>query len=89
MKFSHAQVLVVVVVGLCNVGSGPRVAKADVRAWEGELTIPTYVWQEDINPKFWNVEGGAKMSTTVQGAIIYPYVMQDHLLREKADRAYK
>ncbi len=29
------------------------------------------------------------MSTTVRGAIIYPYVMQDHLLREKADRTYK
>ena len=64
-------------------------ARGDVRAWEGEVTIPTYVWQEDINPKFWSLEGGAKMSTTVRGAIIYPYVMQDHLLREKVDRTYK
>ena len=67
----------------------PAVGLADVRAWEGEITIPTYVWQEDINPKFWALEGGAKMSTTVHGAIVYPYVMQDHLLREKVDRTYK
>jgi tetratricopeptide (TPR) repeat protein len=67
----------------------PMRVNADVRAWEGEMTIPTYVWQEDINPKFWAIEGGAKMSTTVRGAIVYPYVMQDHLLREKVDRTYK
>ena len=68
----------------------PAARAADaVRAWEGEITIPTYVWQEDINPKFWALEGGAKLSTTVRGAIIYPYVMQDHLLREKVDRSYK
>ena len=66
-----------------------RCAGAEVRAWADELTIPTYVWQEDVNPKFWALEGGAKMSTTVQGAIVYPYVMQDHLLREKVDRTYK
>ena len=45
-----------------------RCAGAEVRAWEGEITIPTYVWQEDINPKFWAFEGGAKMSTTIQGS---------------------
>ena len=55
---------------------------ADVRAWEGTIEIPTYRWEEDINPKFWALEGGAKMSTTIRGAITYPYVMQDHVLRE-------
>ena len=88
MKITLAQMLVVVA-ALGSVACCPLAARADVRAWEGELTIPTYVWQEDINPKFWSLEGGAKMSTTVRGAIIYPYVMQDHLLREKVDRTYK
>ncbi|MCU0959805.1 MAG: DUF5107 domain-containing protein [Pirellulaceae bacterium] len=68
-------------------GAGP--AGAEVRAWQTEVTIPTYIWHEDINPKFWALEGGARLSTTVQGAIVYPYVMQDHLLRDKMDRAYK
>ena len=67
----------------------PRGAHADVQAWEGEITIPTYIWEEDINPKFWAFEGGARLSTTVHGSIIYPYVMQDHLLRDREDRAYK
>nr|MCU0871959.1 DUF5107 domain-containing protein [Pirellulaceae bacterium] len=66
-----------------------RSLHAQVRAWEGELTIPTYGWEEDVNPKFWALEGGAKLSTTVHGAITYPYVMQDHLSRTKADRTYR
>lgn len=61
----------------------------EVRAWEGELTLPTYPWVEDINPKFWALEGGPRLSTTVHGSIVYPYTMQDHLLREKHDRTYK
>jgi len=72
----------------CGALAAPAAA-AGVEAWEGTITIPTYVWQEDINPKFWALEGGAKMSTTIQGVIVYPYVMQDHLLREKVDRTYK
>ena len=60
-----------------------------VRAWEGEITIGTYGWEEDINPKFWALEGGASLSTTVRGAITYPYVMQDHLSRTKENRTYK
>ncbi len=62
---------------------------AKVKAWEGEITIPTYGWAEDVNPKFWALERGSKLSTTVKGAIIYPYTMQDHLYREKVDRTYK
>jgi hypothetical protein len=54
-----------------------------VRGWEGTVTIPTYAWEEDLNPKFWAIEGGSKLSTTVRGSVVYPYVMQDHLLREK------
>lgn len=62
---------------------------AKTRAWEGTITIPTYGWSEDINPKFWALEGDVKYSTTLKGSIIYPYTMQDHLYRTKADRTYK
>ncbi|MBN1851137.1 MAG: DUF5107 domain-containing protein [Pirellulales bacterium] len=62
---------------------------AQVRTWEGTITIPTYGWEEDINPKFWAMEGAVKGSTTVHASIIYPYTMQDHLFRTKADRTYK
>ena len=60
-----------------------------VRGWEGTVAIPTYAWEEDLNPKFWAIEGGSKLSTTVRGSVVYPYVMQDHLLREKSDRTYR
>ena len=62
---------------------------AKVKAWEGTLTIPTYPWAEDINPKFWALEGAAEGAETLKGAIVYPYTMQDHLSRTKADRTYK
>ncbi len=64
-------------------------AGGEVRVWEDQLTIPTYAWVDDINPKFWALEGGPRLSTTVHGSIVYPYTMQDHLLREKSDRTYK
>ncbi|MCP4613481.1 MAG: DUF5107 domain-containing protein [Planctomycetes bacterium] len=64
-------------------------SRAKTRAWEGTITIPTYGWSEDINPKFWALEGKVKFSTTVKGSVIYPYTMQDHLFRTKADRTYK
>jgi tetratricopeptide (TPR) repeat protein len=73
----------------------PRWTWADVNAWErtitweGTITIPTYPWEEDINPKFWALEGGARLSTTIKGSITYPYTMQDHLSRKKVDRDYK
>ena len=62
---------------------------ADVRAWEGAITIPTYGWSEDVNPKLWALESEVKFSTTVKGSIVYPYTMQDDLSRTRADRAYK
>jgi len=64
-------------------------SRAKVKAWEGTLTIPTYGWQEDVNPKLWALEGDVKFSTTVKGSIVYPYPMQDHLSRTKKDRTYK
>jgi len=63
--------------------------RTEVRAWEGSIVIPTYAWEEDLNPKFWALEGGTRLSTTVREPIVYPYVMQDHLSRRKADRKYK
>ena len=66
-----------------------RSSGADVRAWEGSITIPTYGWEEDVNPKFWALEGSVKGSTTVKASIVYPYTMQDHLARVKTDRTYK
>ena len=62
---------------------------ANVKAWEGDITIPTYGWAEDVNPKLWALEGNVKFSTTVKGSIVYPYPMQDHLYRTKEDRTYK
>jgi len=62
---------------------------ANVKAWEGTITIPTYGWEEDVNPKLWALEGKVKFSTTVKGSIVYPYPMQDHLSRTKKDRTYK
>jgi len=67
----------------------PNLTWAKVKAWEGTVTIPTYGWAEDVNPKFWALEGEVKFATTVKGSIIYPYTMQDHLYRTKADRTYK
>lgn len=62
---------------------------AEVRVWEDVVTIATYPWEDDINPKFWALEGGPRLSTTVSGSIIYPYTMQDHLSRTKVDRQYR
>ncbi|MHC4542490.1 MAG: DUF5107 domain-containing protein, partial [Planctomycetota bacterium] len=39
--------------------------------------------------KLWALESEVKFSTTVKGSIVYPYTMQDHLSRTKADRTYK
>ncbi len=66
-----------------------RPAAAQVRVWRGEVTIPTYPWESDVNPKFWALEGGPRLSTTVRSAIIYPYTMQDHLSRRKVPRTYR
>jgi tetratricopeptide (TPR) repeat protein len=60
-----------------------------VKAWEGTLVIPTYTWEEDINPKFWALEGAGKGSASPINSIIYPYTMQDYLSRTKVDRTYK
>ncbi len=60
-----------------------------VRAWTDTVNIPTYTWEDDINPKFWALQGGGKLPSSTRGDIIYPYVMQDHISRNKVDRPYK
>ena len=66
-----------------------NVGYSQVKCWEGTIVIPTYGWEEDVNPKFWALEGGAKGSTTVRASITYPYNMQDHLSRRLQDVTYK
>ncbi|MCG3125444.1 MAG: Beta-barrel assembly-enhancing protease [Phycisphaerae bacterium] len=58
-------------------------APAEVKAWEGTLTLPTYPWEEDANPQFWALQPENRSS------IVYPYTMQDYLWRKKEDRTYK
>tara|TARA_Y100000758_G_scaffold183518_1_gene130619 strand:+ start:372 stop:3320 length:2949 start_codon:yes stop_codon:yes gene_type:complete len=51
-----------------------------VRTWEDQVVIPTYpLHPDDINPRFFEVEG----------TLIYPYTMQDHLSRKKLDQSYR
>ena len=55
-------------------------ARSRVKVWEDQVTIPTYpLHPDDMNPRFFELEG----------TLIYPYTMQDHLSRTKADRAYR
>jgi len=86
---AHRKLLILALLALGSSLLLPARSWAEVRAWEGSLTIPTYPWEDDVNPKFWALEGPAKLSTTVKGAITYPYTMQDHLSRTKVDRRYK
>lgn len=67
----------------------PMLLSAQVKTWQGTITIPTYGWENDVNPKFWGMEGGAKGSTTVRASIVYPYWMQDHLSRKLENVTYK
>ncbi|MCP4313563.1 MAG: DUF5107 domain-containing protein [Bacteroidetes bacterium] len=66
-----------------------QTVSGQVKAWEGTITIPTYGWEDDVNPKFWAMEAGAKGATTVKASITYPYNMQDHLSRKLEDVTYK
>jgi tetratricopeptide (TPR) repeat protein len=55
------------------------------KAWEGTITIPTYSFESDINPKFWAMDAGSRRS----GPKIYPYTMQDDLKRKLENVTYK
>ncbi|MCX7426985.1 MAG: DUF5107 domain-containing protein [Planctomycetia bacterium] len=86
---SERAAIVVTLTLVAAVIGWPMTCPAEVKAWKGTIVIPTYPWQDDLNPKFWAMEGASKLSTTVKRAIIYPYTMQDHLSREKVDRTYQ
>ncbi|HNQ24195.1 MAG TPA: DUF5107 domain-containing protein [Phycisphaerae bacterium] len=70
--------------GACVLGPA-RTSSAEVKVWEGTITVPTYTWEDDVNPKFWALETATKVARNA----IYPYTMQDHLFRTKVDRTYK
>jgi tetratricopeptide (TPR) repeat protein len=58
----------------------PQAFAGNARAWEETLTLPTYlIHGSDFNPHFYDIEG----------AIIYPYSMQDDLGDERVDREYR
>lgn len=67
----------------------PSATQAQVKVRESAITIPTYTWEDDLNPKFWALEGTGQGSASSINSIIYPYTMQDHLSRTKVDRAYR
>jgi tetratricopeptide (TPR) repeat protein len=61
-------------------GSG-IVAKAEVRVWEEELSIPTWlIGDPEVNPTF---------SWSSSRSDVYPYPYKEILLNEKADRIYR
>jgi len=88
MKSVPRSILAMTIVFSFMVG-GSSSLFGEVKVWEGTIMIPTYPWEDDINPKFWALEGAVKGSTTVKGSIVYPYTMQDHLSRTKEERTYK
>ena len=86
-NLSRRGLSVVVVVGLSV--AWPLFCGAEVTVFQGTVRIPTYGWQDDVNPKFWAMDAAADFSRAMTGSIIYPYTMQDHLIRTKVDRTYK
>ncbi|MEW6253115.1 MAG: DUF5107 domain-containing protein, partial [Planctomycetota bacterium] len=90
--FLAARVLLVLLVapalGQPDTCAGGRSGEA-ARAWTGTITIPTYPWESDINPKFWALDTTAQGPAVGLSSIIYPYTMQDHLFRVREDRTYK
>ncbi len=84
IKFSHIVLITIILFSIRF-----QTAYGQVKAWEGTITIPTYGWEDDVNPKFWAMEAGAKGATTVKPSITYPYNMKDHLSRKFEVVTYK
>jgi len=51
----------------------------NVRVWRGQITLPTYQWIDSPYPQF----------DALGGRIVYPYTMQDDILKKPTDRTYK
>ena len=60
-----AQNALMILVAGATLAMAAGTCRAEVKASEGTLTIPTYPWEEDVNPKFWALESGPKLSTTL------------------------
>lgn len=76
MRWLRGVLSLIITVGL----SLAAMSQEAVKAWEGEITIPTYpIYGADVNPKIYELEG----------SIVYPYTMQDHLSTVKEDRTYR
>jgi tetratricopeptide (TPR) repeat protein len=86
-NLSRRGLLALVIIGL-PLGR-PLFCGAEVTVFQGTVTIPTYPWQDDVNPQFWAMDSEAEFSKAMSGSIVYPYTMQDHLIRTKVDRVYK
>ena len=64
---------------LCWLAVTPAFGEA-VKAYESEVTLPTYPWQPDIKYPYF---------PETDGRDIYPYTMQDDLRPDRAPRTYK
>ncbi|MDP2896030.1 MAG: DUF5107 domain-containing protein [bacterium] len=64
---------------LCCMAVTPAFGEA-VKAYESEVTLPTYPWQPDIKYPYF---------PETDGRDIYPYTMQDDLRPDRAPRTYK
>lgn len=49
----------------------PSSAAAQVKGWKGTVTIPTYQWKADVNPKFWAMEDSPFGAVTIRNSITY------------------
>lgn len=58
MLMSRALVATVGTLLLVGVFAVPQSVRGEVKAWEGTVTIPTYEWKADVNPKFWRWRRG-------------------------------
>lgn len=68
------------VAAVCTLLGAAYADAIGVKVWEDTITIPTYpIYADDVNPKFYELEG----------FIIYPYSMQDHLSTVKEERVYR
>ncbi|MCC6489776.1 MAG: DUF5107 domain-containing protein [Candidatus Hydrogenedentes bacterium] len=73
-RFLKTVVLVLALLGVANADA------PGVKVWEDTISIPTYpIYADDVNPKFYELEG----------SIVYPYSMQDHLSTVKEERVYR
>lgn len=85
MEHSYGRQLAVVVVALLSSGLCWAQPARDVRVWEDQLTLPTYVLgPPEPNPFFFF----GRASQGAEGRV-YPYPLYDHLTYRKEPRSYR